>query len=345
MDTTALESSCAGAPRSSGLASVNVVNSGLMVLSCLLAYVIPLELFLFSYAVLGPLHYLTQISWLQKRDFFVRRKIDYLFLVVLCVIIAAISAFRLRVPVSLFVGIAFGSALAVLFLEKTLHKIVAIILVSGIAVLTSRIPAYSLIFGIYLPSIVHVYIFTGLFILYGALKSRSRSGYVSLFVFIGCSVLFFIISPTLFGITDSMYLRGSYRPFERLNFSLGRLLGFSDIGKLNDVYVAESGVALMRFIAFAYTYHYLNWFSKTSILKWHKISRQRWGALLTLWTLSMAVYAVDYRIGFIVLFSLGMAHVLLEFPLNYKTFWGICTEINNRLTSRDGLRGEPTVSG
>ena len=191
-DTTTHESSYAGAPRSSGLARVNVVNSGLILLSCLLAYVVPLELFLFSYAVLGPLHYLTQISWLQKRDFFVRRKFDYLFLVVVCVIIAAVSVLRLRVPVSLFVGIAFASALAILFLEKTVHKIIAIILVSGIAVLISKIPAYSLIFGIYLPTIVHVYIFTGLFILYGALKSRSRSAYVSLFVFIGCSMLFFI---------------------------------------------------------------------------------------------------------------------------------------------------------
>jgi hypothetical protein len=275
----------------------------------------------------------------------VRRRIDYLFLVGLCLIIAAVSVLRLRVPVSLFIGIAFGSALAVSFLQKSLHKIVAITLVSGIAVLTSRLPAYTVIFGIFLPSIVHVYVFTGLFILYGALKSRSRSGYVSLFVFIGCSMLFFIVSPTLFGITDSKYLRGSYRSFERLNFFLAKLLGFSDIGKLNDIYVTESGVTLMRFVAFAYTYHYLNWFSKTSILNWHKISRLRWGAILTLWALSVAVYAVDYRIGFIVLFALSMAHVLLEFPLNYRTFWGICTEISKRLTSRAGLRNEPTVSG
>jgi hypothetical protein len=44
--------------------TVNYVNAGLMVLSCLAAYVFPFELFLFSYAVLGPLHYLTEISWL-----------------------------------------------------------------------------------------------------------------------------------------------------------------------------------------------------------------------------------------------------------------------------------------
>lgn len=345
MDATANQSLYSVARPASSLARVNRVNSGLMVLSCLLAYVVPLELFLFSYAVLGPLHYLTQISWLQKRDFFVKRKVDYLFLIALSLIIAAITVFGIRAPISLFVGIAFGGALAVTFLEKTVHKIVAVILISAVAVLTSRLTAYSVLFGMFLPSVVHVCIFTGLFILYGALKSRSRSAYVSLFVFIGCSLLFFIISPTLFGITDSAYFRGSYRPFERLNFYLAKLLGFSDIGKLSDIYVTESGVALMRFLAFAYTYHYLNWFSKTSILNWHKISPLRWGAVLGLWILSVAVYAIDYRIGFIVLFSLGMAHVLLEFPLDHRTFWGIWNEIHKRVTSRAKLSDQSTVSG
>ena len=345
MDTTANKFAYPPARRSSGLATVNSVNSGLMVLSCLLAYLVPLELFLFSYAVLGPLHYLTQISWLEKRSFFVRRRVDYLFLIALCVLIAAVSVFKLPVSVSLLVGIGFGSALAVLLFKKTLHKILAIVLVAVIAVLARRLPAYTLFFGVLLPSIIHVYILTGLFILYGALKGRSRSGYVSLFVFIGCSLLFFVVSPRLLGITDSQYLRGSYHSFERLNFLMARLLGFSDIGKFADIYITESGVTLMRFVAFAYTYHYLNWFSKTSIIKWHEVSRLRWVVILTLWCLSVAIYAVDYRLGFIVLFALSMAHVLLEFPLNYQTLWGIYREITERIRSRAAHVGEPTVSG
>lgn len=345
MDTTANKFAYPPARRSFSLATVNGVNSALMMLSCLLAYLVPLELFLFSYAVLGPLHYLTQISWLQKRGFFVRRRTDYAFLIVLCVLIAAVSVFRLPVSASLFVGIAFGSALAVLLFEKTLLKILAVVLVAGIAVLARKLPAYTLFFGVLLPSIIHVYVLTGLFILYGSLKSRSRSGYASLLVFISCSLLFFIISPTLFGITESQYLRGSYHSFERLNFFLARLLGFSDIGKFSDIYITESGVTLMRFVAFAYTYHYLNWFSKTSILKWHEVSRLRWAAILSLWSLSVAIYAIDYRLGLTVLFALSMAHVLLEFPLNYKAVWGIYTEVTERITSRAAHRGVPTVSG
>ena len=41
---------------------VNYLNIALMVLSAGLAFRFPFELFLFSYTVLGPLHYLSEIS-------------------------------------------------------------------------------------------------------------------------------------------------------------------------------------------------------------------------------------------------------------------------------------------
>src|SRR5438552_16744405 len=49
---------------------INYLNIGLMIVSCLLSYIFPFELFLSSYAVLGPLHYLTEISWLHERNYF-----------------------------------------------------------------------------------------------------------------------------------------------------------------------------------------------------------------------------------------------------------------------------------
>ncbi|HET9870420.1 MAG TPA: hypothetical protein VFR02_07995, partial [bacterium] len=49
---------------------VNALNIGLMALSAALAFRFPFELFLFSYTVLGPLHYLTEISWLKDRGFY-----------------------------------------------------------------------------------------------------------------------------------------------------------------------------------------------------------------------------------------------------------------------------------
>jgi hypothetical protein len=40
------------------------------------------------------------------------------------------------------------------------------------------------------------------------------------------------------------------------------------------VYYSKTGVLLMRFIAFAYLYHYLNWFSKTEVIRWHKVPKK-----------------------------------------------------------------------
>ena len=41
---------------------INALNCGLIVLSAALAWALPFDLLLLSYGVLGPLHYLTQIS-------------------------------------------------------------------------------------------------------------------------------------------------------------------------------------------------------------------------------------------------------------------------------------------
>jgi hypothetical protein len=45
-----------------------------MVLSCVVAFIFPFELFLFSYAILGPLHYFTKISWLHDRNYFTKAR-------------------------------------------------------------------------------------------------------------------------------------------------------------------------------------------------------------------------------------------------------------------------------
>ena len=59
---------------------VDAANLGLMVLSCIVAFILPFEVFLFSYGVLGPLHYLTEIGWLHKKGYFTTGKYDYVFL-------------------------------------------------------------------------------------------------------------------------------------------------------------------------------------------------------------------------------------------------------------------------
>src|SRR4029077_13614809 len=59
-----------------GVAVINYLNMGLMLFSCFVAYFVPFELFLLAYAILGPLHYLTEISWLQKKNFYIKSRND-----------------------------------------------------------------------------------------------------------------------------------------------------------------------------------------------------------------------------------------------------------------------------
>ena len=42
------------------------------------AYFFPFETFLLAYAFLGPLHYLTEISWLHDRQYFTKGKYDFI---------------------------------------------------------------------------------------------------------------------------------------------------------------------------------------------------------------------------------------------------------------------------
>ena len=61
--------------------TIDWINIGLMFLSLGLAYVLPFELFLFSYAVLGPLHYLTEIGWLHQRNYFISEQQTNLYII------------------------------------------------------------------------------------------------------------------------------------------------------------------------------------------------------------------------------------------------------------------------
>jgi hypothetical protein len=308
---------------------INLLNIGLMLLACALAYVLPFELFLFSYAVLGPLHYLTEISWLHKRNYFLQGKRDYWLLAGLCVLVFIFAGVypHLGMWNPTLICIAFGSALAMVACRKPAHKIALIAAVSLAALLLRHQPGYRILFYFFLPTIIHVYVFTGLFILYGALKSRSRSGSASFLVLLACGGLIFLYTPELTSFGQSDYVRNSYRSFELVNFYLAKLFGFADVQQVADIYTAPSGIVLMRLLAFAYTYHYLNWFSKTSVIKWHESAKPRLALILGLWLLSVGLYAVDYNLGLLALLFLSMLHVLLEFPLNHHTILGIPKEL------------------
>src|ERR1700761_8259544 len=71
---------------------INYYNVLAMFVSACLAMLIPFELVLLSYAILGPAHYLTELSWLNGRRFFTLKKYDYW--IIIAVMIVGL-AFRL----------------------------------------------------------------------------------------------------------------------------------------------------------------------------------------------------------------------------------------------------------
>jgi hypothetical protein len=311
--------------------SVERANAVLMVVSCAAAFVAPFHLFLFAYAILGPLHYLTEISWLHDREYFAPRKgarrwwLGLVGVAMLVLMYGYVSNDLLQRPVSprFEIGmmyLVFFTAPLLLWVRHAVNAVaLGVVVLAGLA-LFSSLRAYALL-AYFIITIVHVLLFTVAFVLLGALKSRSRWSVASLVVFAACvgAVFAFDVRPLL---AASERVQGVYAFFESLNTQLMSLLGLT-----GGIYDTSGGLAVMRLIAFAYTYHYLNWFSKTSIIKWHDVPRKRLVAIIAGWLAAVAVYAHEYTIGLSLLYMLSLLHVLLEFPLNHKTFVGIAEEL------------------
>jgi hypothetical protein len=342
--------------------TIDIANIGLMIFSCLLAFVIPFELFLFSYAVLGPLHYLTEITWLQKRDYFTNGKKDYILLIVFCVVFTFIrvvagynslpvfsSIYHVCIGIfgsnflpftNIMIYLSFVAAFAFVMFKDPFYKVSFILAGLIIGFLIQHTQSFFVLFALFLPTIIHVFIFTGLFILQGALKNKSSTGVASLFVFIACGISFFVLFPKFSFYEASDYAQKilTQSGFIMVNSAFIQLFKLGTLTR-KTIFSSDIGFGIMRFIAFAYTYHYLNWFSKTSVIKWHKVPKQQLLVVIVLWLLSAGLYAYDYATGLIVLSFLSMLHVFLEFPLNYRSIIGISAEVKILLK-----RGRPVIA-
>ena len=311
---------------------INYVNIGLMLLSAVLAFILPFELFLFSYAVLGPLHYLTEIGWLHKKNYFTKGKYDFVFLSVLCVLVfyfSYVNPTKNQTIIPNLILYAILLALIFVFVKDNLYRIVlAVLAVIGISVSKMGFD-YVIWVGIFLPTIIHVFIFTWAFMFYGVLKNKSFSGYLSIIALILIGVSFFVIKAPGLQYEVSAYVGKSYELFYLLNKFLIEFFGLETTltSERALVYATNAGFIVMRFIAFAYTYHYLNWFSKTSVIQWHKVPKKTLYITLVLWVFSVVLYVIDYNIGLKALYFLSFLHVFLEFPLNITSFQGIIKSV------------------
>ncbi len=363
---------------------INLINIGLMIFSCVAAFIMPFEVFLFAYAVLGPLHYLTEISWLHDRQYFTKGKYDNIVLWAIGVIILLESlAYRnhWNWPFSSDFGnkiifVALTGSLLMVFVKNVYIKVFGllfILFISNALFNPDKRDGLAFFIGALLPTLVHVFVFTGFFILYGALKSRSKSGLISFVVFIICPVLLFLLFRDRTFVEITKYGQDSYTAggdgFYNTNLSFLTNIFHVDFPQLKDgagnllfyagadgtqiaapdysnaaqvVFHSQTGILLMRFIAFAYTYHYLKWFSKTEVIKWHKVPKARFIGVVVLWIISLVLYGVNYSLGLRWLYFLSFGHVLLEFPLNMVSITGIFKETGT--IAKNGFRSAPVLA-
>lgn len=311
-------------------AKINYINIGLIILSCIVAFFIPFELFLFSYGVLGPLHYLTEIGWLHKKNYFTKGKYDFVFLTVICAVLFyyTFNPSGNHLIAADLIAFAFFISLVFVFVKDWLYRIILVVLTGIVVGILNNFDNYFVWIGIFLPTIIHVFVFTWLFMLYGVLKEKSLSGFLSVIVLVICAASFFIIQPQGLNYTVTESVRSNYHMFDLLNFNLIQLFHMDTLKDVTEIFERNSGFVIMRLVAFAYTYHYLNWFSKTSVIKWHLIPKKALIVILLLWIGSVAVYMYDYNSGVKALFFLSFLHVFLEFPLNFVSFVGIGKELS-----------------
>jgi hypothetical protein len=318
---------------------VDVLNIGLMLLSACIAMVIPFETFLFVYAVLGPLHYLTEISWLHDKQYFTKGKYDAVVLL-LCAGVLAIFETREKLGIEFpdgfnanIVFVALLSSVVFFFVKNNFYKWAGIILLVIMSKLANN---FTMFLTLFIPTLVHVYVFTLLFMLYGALKSKSRFGLLSVFILILCPILLFTIFPDRAFYVISEPAKSSYLNFKYLNILTlkdffhqplpDNMQGWNDI-----IFHSKTGILIMRVIAFAYTYHYINWFSKTNVIQWHKVPKWRFVVVILVWIAGAILYLIDYTAGFQWLYFLAFLHVILEFPLNIMSISGILGHLKGKV--------------
>jgi len=195
---------------------IDILNIGLILISLLIAVFLPFKLFLFSYAILGPLHYLTEINWLKEKNYFIKSNSKWIRVFILFTILVSIYPFYKIIDFGInnsleevvkfifgkqkiFLLTGFFFSIGLILFKKLKH--LALVLLSSFLMaimLFYFLPKWLFVLGLFLPTIIHVYLFTLLFMLYGTLKSKSKVGYYAagLLFLVPFFIAFMTIDPT-----------------------------------------------------------------------------------------------------------------------------------------------------
>jgi hypothetical protein len=290
-----------------------------LLVSGVLAAAAPLQVFLLAYALLGPFHYLTEIAWLRKKQFYFREGLissrSYLLIAVGMAVLAPLEYIVKR-----DLGFWIIASLLLLSLTVWVRNVYALGALAVVVVAMKFVLRPWIFFiAILIPTLIHVYFFTWTFMLSGALRDKraTLTKWINpvLLVLIPVALMCMRLQYTAPG---GLWLRGEAASFGPLHAYFANDLHHTlTLGAtlLQDPVVA----VVMRVFAFIYLFHYLNWFAKTELLQWHRISPREWTGIGLLYLATIAIYLRSFRAGFIVAAFLSMLHVLLEFPLNWHT--------------------------
>ena len=289
----------------------------LVLLSAAFAYFAPYTGLFLVFVILGPAHYLTQMNWMHDRDYFIhdqKAKFIYMGLTV-----AGLSLFLFMKFMPLVYALcAFGSLLtACFFLSHRMQKRYAILPILSLAVtylFFAKLPALVLPALIFLP-IIHVGIFTLIFLMQGARKNRGPAAKAAVITWIFCFFLLVFVPPTAH-MTWTTGLAANHHFFD------GTARFLSALGGSRMTHDRAWSLAY-GLLTFFYTYHYLNWFSKTELLQWHRIKRRRLYPIIAIYITAICIYAYDYKTGYEILFLLSVLHMIAEFPLDFIALRGL----------------------
>jgi hypothetical protein len=301
--------------------ATDAIHLGLMLAALGLTYLVPFELLLLSYVVLGPAHYFTEISWLHDRKYFLPHRSVPIVLAIVAVIAAIVdnaSWFGLVMWLAFVVCALLAAATTAL--QATALAILAIWLTAVMAMNGLSLA----VLGILLPTLIHVSVFTLVFMVLGAIRSGSRMQ-AMLVLFYLAAIVLLLTAPPSASTQIPAFAEVGHEYFGNVAPALGRLLGIADL-KLD--------TRLTSLLAFVYSYHYLNWFIKAEVIRWTDISRARLALIAAASAASTALYFYDYTFGFTVLLALSLVHVVLEFPLNSLALRQLGTAIGQSVAQK-----------
>lgn len=293
---------------------VDCSNIAIIVVSCALAHYFPYHMVFYSYAILGTAHYFTQISWMHDRQYFCDSRRYALIMAGISVLASVFMFWKIDYN-DLFYQYTFGlaiifSALLSFSFKNAWQKglFLGLSMLSLLVLVTKS--TFMAIFVVVFATFLHTLVFTIAFMLYGAIKTKRSSAYWSVIVLI-VGELTFLIPDTVNTLKPDLY---GLRFFDVVMDAYQKIYAFSDQYEPN----------FFGLLSFTYTYHYLNWFSKAEVIRWHVVPRKRMLMMIMGFLFCVAAFFIHYALGIVFIFTIALAHGFLELSLNLKTMHRLC---------------------